>query len=172
VNDAAGTTPGHARASQHHGPIVLSRYHLGVLALFLFTILALWAIVFSWQAEHWAIQQFVAPSLERRFGYRGGVTALVSGSGFAGATFTLVKVDPDGALGRAGFRSGDIPSGAAHDNYVFFHRLLLHACDGRPERMRMLHAVDGKVMWPDSADDGFRTIPCVESRSAPDGPRH
>ena len=46
------------------------------------------------------------PTAEARFGFRGGRVG-VSDQG--SSEYALVQVDPSGFLGRAGFRSGDVP---------------------------------------------------------------
>jgi hypothetical protein len=88
-------------------PIRLAKQQWVVLSLGLGLMITLaWCSLgnpayFDYECEHTYL-----PSVERRFGFVGGRTAVPDEDG---RPYTLVQVDPKGLLGRLGFRSGDVP---------------------------------------------------------------
>jgi hypothetical protein len=80
---------------------------------------------YDYECEHTYL-----PSVERRFGFVGG-RARVPGDDWT--AYTLVRVDPEGVLGKAGFRSGDVP--------VAHHGGLAEFC--------------AALQWSESAHDSF-----------------
>ena len=81
---------------------------------------------------------FVAPRLENDLGFEGAYQR--AGSDQELTIYTLVSVDPNGVLGRAGARSGDVPCRFVHGIESGFLGLLhesrgeevsLFLCDGK-----------------------------------------
>ena len=80
------------------------------------------------------------PSVEREFGFRGREAPV---PGRNRSAYTLVEVDPNGVLGRVGFRSGDVP--------VAYHGGLSEFCSAIREsvagRASYEVAVRGPAEW-------------------------
>jgi hypothetical protein len=146
------------------GPLLLSGRHAGIVALFLFLVLCLWVLVFGYRAEHFVYERFLAQDLERRFGFRGGLLNVVDAQGQRDNVFGLLEVDPAGPLGRAGFVAGETPWAHMHDNYVYFHKMLRHACSKPDQEITMLLIREGS--WTGSIAGERRQVPC------PDAPEH
>jgi hypothetical protein len=142
----------------------MSRRHAGIVALFLFLVLSVWVLAFGYRAEHFVYERFFAEDLEKRFGFRGGALSVVDAQGERSSVFGLLEVDSDGPLGRAGFVDGETPWGHMHDNYVYFHKMLRHACSKPGQEITMLLIRDGR--WAGSLAGERRQVPC------PDTPEH
>jgi hypothetical protein len=99
------------------------------IALTLFVLVA--AVVLAWQpyADEFLYEHVLAAGLENRYGFRGGRVSLHTAEGEI-SVYTLLDVTPGGPMDRAGFRVGDIPSGAFHSQSAAFLRTLSSGCDG------------------------------------------
>lgn len=88
----------------------MSRWPLGPIH-FIATVTVLGLAVMSLLALQWPIlaEEYVmnelAPPLEDEYGFESGYVEST-----VGRVFTITRVVPGGALGRAGFRAGDTPS--------------------------------------------------------------
>jgi hypothetical protein len=142
-------------------PLSLSLRHAGIVGLFLFLVLCLWALMFGYRAERFVYERFLAEDLEERFGFRGGLLHVEDAQGQPRTVFGLVEVDPDGPLGRAGFVVGETPWGHMHDNYVYFHKMLQDACRKPDQKIAMRLIREGR--WKESITGERKPIPCPDA---------
>ena len=84
--------------------------------------------------EHW-----VAPKLQREFGFTAGFRSINLPSGEAPA-FVLLSVKPGGRLYQAGFRAGDIPVGYQHGFVSGFYGDLLAVSEGQQVEIAVIPA--------------------------------
>ena len=138
--------------ANHH--IRLGRSQLLLLAAALCLVLSLvWFTLdspafFVHECEH-----VYLPSIEASYGFHGSRVP-VPGSAANSEVYALVHVDPDGVLGKAGFKVGDVPV-AHHDGLAAFCDAIQRSESGlTPFDVAVLNVAD----WP----AGFRrslTIP-------------
>ena len=120
-------------------PLSLTRGHWVVLVLGLASILLLsfYGFVhpgyFVFDCEHRYL-----PSVEGRFGFRGGRISL---PGREYEPYALLEVDPHGPLGQAGFISGDVPVNH-HGGLEDFCGALQSADDGHNPEIRVINGHD------------------------------
>jgi len=95
----------------------------GVGLVLLVVTIAIWPWPYAF-----VVERFILPEYESAFGFRGG--RLPIGTGKESFTiYALVAVTPDGRLGRAGARAGDIPV-EYHGGLWAFYGALEQARDG------------------------------------------
>ena len=113
-------------------------------------------LTFQPYLDEFVYEQLLATRFERRFGFRGGRVRVQTPDGER-SVYTILHVTPGGALERAGFRVGDVPSGGFHSQSVYFMRSLSLACE-QPG-----HNVFIGPMGHDGSAAGQRRIrlPCV-----------
>jgi len=113
-------------------------------------------LTFQPYLDEFLYEQLLATRFERRFGFRGGRVRVQTPDGER-SVYTILHVGPGGALERAGFRVGDVPSGGFHSQSVYFMRSLSLACE-QPG-----HNVFIGPMGHDGSAAGQRRIrlPCV-----------
>jgi hypothetical protein len=97
-----------------------------VLALFVF--LAAFVLAVQPYADEFLYEHLLANRFERRFGFRGARVDVRTPQGQYGV-YTLIEITPGGALDRAGFRVGDVPSGWFHSQSAGFMQSLAIACE-------------------------------------------
>ena len=97
------------------------------------------AFVFSNQIYAVYLREFVAPRLEREFGFKAGRTQ-VQFRGRTDQVFAVLRVTPGGILHRAGVEPGDIPVGYQHGFETGFLQDLVWAKEG--------HAVEIELARP------------------------
>jgi predicted metalloprotease with PDZ domain len=109
------------------------------------------------------VEKVSLPKYEAAYGFRGGRIYLRYASGEPTDAYALVHVDPDGPLGRAGFRSGDIPV-AHHGGVEEFDWALGHAEAGEAAPVTVIQASE----WS-SPNGQFRrlTVPARHGKAGP-----
>jgi hypothetical protein len=104
------------------------------LSLSLTGLLAAWALLHpsydAYDCEHRYL-----PSVEARFGFRGGRTSL------PGRPYALLEIAPSGILGQAGFRAGDVPV-FKHGGLADFCAAVRRAEKGHPTPVSVVNAQD------------------------------
>jgi hypothetical protein len=118
-------------------PLTLSRTHWLVLVAGLASIvlLSFYGFCNPGFIEHDCEHRYL-PSVEMRFGFRGGHIAI---PGHEYKPYALLEVDPSGPLGRAGFRSGDIPVNQ-HGGLLDFCGALRSAEEGHEPEIRVINS--------------------------------
>jgi hypothetical protein len=104
-------------------------------SLCLIVLLSLWVFVHPDMALHDCEHRYL-PSMEGKFGFKG---ARISVPGEQYKPYALVQVDPAGALGRAGFRAGDVPI-AHHGGFADFCGAIHSAEEGNNPEVRVINA--------------------------------
>ena len=111
---------------------------LGIGLVVLVLVVTTWPWVFDATVE-----RFVLPEYEAALGFRGGQVNVAVGNDTA-AVYALVEVAPDGPMGLAGARSGDIPIARHGGTVAFYHAVQLAKGGERAE-----FSVLSKQDWPD-----------------------
>jgi hypothetical protein len=107
-------------------PVQLNLAHYGALALALALLLTLaYCTLNSHALYFYDCRYSYLPSLQKRYGFEVGSV----GVGDDGMRPGLVEVDPAGILGKAGFRSGDIPI-AHHGGFSEFCAAVQESASG------------------------------------------
>jgi hypothetical protein len=109
-------------------PIRLGKQQWVVLSLGLSLMITLaWCSLGNPAYNDYECEHIYLPSVEKRFGFVGGRTRLPDEEW---RPYTLVEVDPEGLLGRLGFRSGDVPV-AHHGGLPTFCDAIRRSEEGR-----------------------------------------
>ncbi len=98
------------------------------IVLTLFVFLAAIFLAFQPFFDEFLYEDLLASDLEQRFGFRGGRVTVRTPDGER-RVYVLLEVSAGGPLDRAGFRGGDVPSGAFHSQSAAFLKSLAAACD-------------------------------------------
>jgi hypothetical protein len=106
-------------------------------SLCLIVLLSLWVFVHPDVALYDCEHRYL-PSMEGRFGFKG---ARISISGEEYKPYALVHVDAAGALGRVGFRAGDIPI-AHHGGFADFCGAIRSAEEGYDPEVSVINSAD------------------------------
>ena len=149
------TDTGNAR----QGPIRLGRLQLAVVASLLAVFVSIYYLAFS----PVDVETVSLPKYEATYGFRGGRISLRYQTGEQTQAYALVQVNPDGPLGRAGFRSGDVPV-AHHGGVAEFEWALRQAESGQAAPVTVIQASE----WS-SPNGQFRrlTIPARHGETRP-----
>jgi hypothetical protein len=110
----------------------------GLASLVLVVAIVLWPWPYDYFVEH-----FVLPQYEAEFGFRGGRVAVKDSDGDF-TVYGFVAVTPDGPLGRAGAKAGDIPV-EYHGGMRAFYGALQRARLGEEDRFDVL----AREEWPE-----------------------
>ncbi len=117
--------------------IRLGRFHFVVLVVTLLVTLPLTcAIVFQRDLRMVYIERFVAPDMQRHFGYT-AEWRTIRGMNL----YVVTSVIADGPLAKAGFEAGDIPF-EYHGGFQAFHLALQAARDGMPSGIEVMRDAD------------------------------
>ena len=121
--------------------ICLDRSHFILLSITLLVILPLiCAIVFQRDIHLAYTEYFVAPEMQRQFGYV-AEWKTIQGMNL----YVITSIVPEGLLAKMGFEVGDIPF-EYHSGFQAFYSALQEARDGIPsklELMREAHVMSG-----------------------------
>jgi hypothetical protein len=107
------------------------------LSLCLIVLLCFWGFVHPSYFLHDCEHHYL-PSVEERLGFKGGRLRL---PGRDDAPYALLEVDPAGPLGRAGFRSGDVPV-FQHGGLAAFCGAIRSAEDGYDAEVQVISGHD------------------------------
>jgi hypothetical protein len=139
--------------------VVLSWHHWLVISLTLFVLLVASALAVHFFLDEFLWEHLLAARLEERYGFKGGRVPVAREDGGTYEVYILVDVINGGPLHRAGFESGDVPSGGFHSQSVAFLRSLDLSCL-YPDRKFSVYK-----LGPQGIDrDAWRqlALPCVE----------
>ena len=126
------------------------------IALTLFVFLAAFTLAYQYYLDEFMYEHILASRFEQRFGFRGGRVTIRTPHGEY-SVYTLLEITPGGALDRAGFRPGDVPSGAFHSQSAAFMRSLAIACE-YPDRETFIGPVNADGS---SGEQRRLKLPCV-----------
>jgi hypothetical protein len=110
--------------------------------------------------NYW-VERFYGPELERDFGFRAGQQTIPFHEGQVSA-FVLTWVDPEGCLGRAGLKAGDMPR-TYHGSGDFWGPLL-RLRDGETIELTILPEKFRQQGW--QARREIRIGPCTQPGGA------
>lgn len=118
-------------------PIRLGRIHFAVLATTLFLVLpTVVAIVFERDIHFLYLETFVAPEMQRSFGFTAEWQTIREMD-----LYVITSIVPDGPLGKMGFEVGDIPW-EYHGGFEAFYSALEEAHHGTSTRVELMRAAD------------------------------
>lgn len=133
-------------------PITLGKsrwIYLSVILLFVLPVVLCFAFFNQIYAAY--LHEFVAPELEKEFGYIAGTDTLVEDKE-SFEVFLIEYIKPGGILAKAGFQSGDIPVGHKHGFESGFILDLLASRKGELIKMKVVNinaARQGNSQWRD-----------------------
>jgi hypothetical protein len=126
-------------------PITLDKRQYVILAVILFVILPLTvSLAFRDRIYDAYVRELVAPKLQREFGFKAGIEPIVDAKESLNV-FVIQSVNPTGILGKAGFRSGDIPIGYKHGFETGFYHDLLWVKNGDQVEISVVNLSDARV---------------------------
>jgi hypothetical protein len=102
------------------------------------------SLTYSNQIRDWWFMRNHQAEIEREFSCHAGTISLTDNDGKQVPVFSLTEVTPDGALGRAGVRAGDIPVGFKHGFQIGFYASLWTVHNGTPVQLSVVTAEE----WP------------------------
>src|SRR5687767_10879231 len=132
-------------------PVTLSKSQQLYVFITVLVVLPL-LVGFAFQKELYALYliRVLGPGLQREFGFTAGDVQIVTEAGEQLDVFGITSLVPGGSLARAGFRSGDIPTGYKHGFANGFYQDLIRVQRGEPAVIKVMAAKDfskGPQAW-------------------------
>jgi hypothetical protein len=119
-------------------PITLGKSQwIYIFVIFVIISPTILSLVFFKQIYASYLHEFVAPELEKEFGFTGGTESLLEDN--ESSEVFLIEVKQGSILANAGFQSGDIPVGYKHGFESGFYLDLLACAKGEEVSMHVIN---------------------------------